>query len=89
MIFPLKKMVLIKLPILFMVFLIKNVKFSLKKKIVKKKKIWFDYDLNTMKRLVDEKAKFMSKFPKDSIVRGSFFNDNKKYAKLRGKKKRV
>ena len=37
-----------------------------------------------MKRLVDEKAKLMSKFPKDPIVRGSFFNHNKKYAKLRG-----
>ena len=41
-----------------------------------------------MKRLVDEKAKLMSKFPKDPIVRGSFFNHNKKYAKLRGKKRR-
>ena len=39
-----------------------------------------------MKRLVDEKAKLMSKFPKDPIVQGSFFNHSKKYAKLRGKK---
>jgi hypothetical protein len=39
-----------------------------------------------MKRLVDEKAKLMSKFPKDPIVRGSFFNHSKKYAKLREKK---
>jgi hypothetical protein len=39
-----------------------------------------------MKRLVDEKAKLMSKFPKDPIVRGSFFNHSKKYAKLRKKK---
>jgi hypothetical protein len=66
----------------------KACKLSLKKKkIVKKRnKKWFDYDLNTMKRLVDEKAKLMSKFPKDPIVQGSFFNHSKKYAKLRGKK---
>jgi hypothetical protein len=67
----------------------KACKSSLKKKKIvnKRNKKWFDYDLNTMKRLVDEKAKLMSKFPKDPIVRGSFFNHNKKYAKLRRKKK--
>jgi hypothetical protein len=48
-----------------------------KKKIVKKRnKKWFDYDLNTMKRLVDEKAKLMSKFPKafQKYLVGKSFN---------------
>jgi hypothetical protein len=40
-----------------------------------------------LKKLVDEKAFLMSKFPKDPLVRGSFFKLNKKYAKTKKKKR--
>jgi hypothetical protein len=39
-----------------------------------------------LKKLVDEKAFLMSKFPKDPLVRGSFFKLNKKYAKTKKKR---
>ncbi|CAG2215844.1 unnamed protein product [Mytilus edulis] len=51
-------------------------------------KKWFDQDLNSMKKHVNDKAVLMSKFPKDPILRGSFFKLNKQFAKLRRKKKR-
>jgi hypothetical protein len=41
-----------------------------------------------VKKIVDSKAALMSQFPKDPIVRGSYFRLNKKYAKLRRQKKR-
>lgn len=41
-----------------------------------------------MKKIVEEKANMMKMFPRDPVVRGSFFKLNKKYAKLRKKKKR-
>ena len=41
-----------------------------------------------MKKIVEEKANLMKMFPRDPIVRGSFFKFNKKYAKSRKKKKR-
>lgn len=67
---------------------------SLKKKKRKKKiinnenKNWFDQELTAVKRQLEDKAYLMSKFPNDPLVRGSFFKMNKKYAKLRKKKKR-
>ncbi|VDH99461.1 Hypothetical predicted protein [Mytilus galloprovincialis] len=67
-------------------------KVSLKKKKKRVKtcnhKKWFDQDLKSLKKHVNDKAILMSKFPKDPIVRGSFFKLNKQFAKLRRKKKR-
>ena len=67
-------------------------KVSLKKKKKRVKtcnhKKWFDQDLKSLKKHVNDKAVLMSKFPKDPIVRGSFFKLNKQFAKLRRKKKR-
>jgi hypothetical protein len=67
-------------------------KVSLKKKKKRVKsfnyKKWFDNDLKNVKKIVDSKAALMSQFPKDPIVRGSYFRLNKKYAKLRRQKKR-
>ena len=65
---------------------------SLKKK---KKKVnvnnnqkWFDTDLKKMKCQLNYKAQLMSKYPRDPIVRGSFFKLNKQFSKLRKRKKR-
>lgn len=64
---------------------------SLHQKRKKKKKSstdkkWFDNELVHMKKLVNEKAELMSKYPKDPIIRGSFFKFNKQFAKLRKRK---
>ena len=59
-----------------------------KKRVKAKGNKWYDSDLSSLKKLVDEKAFLMSKFPKDPLVRGSFFKLNKKYAKTRKKKRR-
>lgn len=40
-----------------------------------------------MKRSLDEKARVMYLYQNDPVVRGSFFKLNKKYSKLRKKKK--
>ena len=59
-----------------------------KKKLKTQNKKWFDQDLLKMKKLVQNKALTLSLFPKDPIVRGSFFKLNKQYSKLRKKKRR-
>ena len=47
----------------------------------------YDQELEFMKKLLEEKANLMSKFPRDPIIRGSFFKFNKQFAKLRKKKR--
>ena len=60
-----------------------------KKRVKAKGNKWYDSDLSSLKKLVDEKAFLMSKFPKDPVVCGSFYKLNKRYAKTRKKEKRI
>lgn len=65
-------------------------KTSLKKRKpkIKQKNHWYDKDLIQIKKIVDDKANLMNKYPRDPTVRGSFFKIQKQYSKLRKKKKR-
>lgn len=53
-----------------------------KKRVKAKGNKWYDSDLSSLKKLVDEKAFLMS------VVCGSFYKLNKRYAKTRKKKRR-
>ena len=59
-----------------------------RKKNSENSKPWHDQDLDKLKRITIEKGKLMTKFPRDPIIRGSFFKINKQYSKLRKKKKK-
>lgn len=71
----------------------KVAKVSLKRKKVRKRiseKKWFDFGLKKKRKIVFEKAALLSKYPHDPIIRGSYYKNNKEYAKLRKfKKKRI
>jgi len=53
------------------------------KKVVAKQPKWFNFTLANMKKKLNDKAKLLEKFPKDPLVRGSFFSFLKSYRKLR------
>lgn len=65
---------------------------SLRRRPDRKKRVdtkkWFDSDLYKIRKVVFSKAKLMAKYPRDPIIRGSFYKANKAYSKLRKFKKK-
>jgi hypothetical protein len=51
-------------------------------------KNWYDFDLRKQRKLLNEKALLMSKYPKNPFITGAFHKSNKEFAKLRKLKKR-